>query len=130
MTRQTDYALQLILALRRATAEKPLSLKHFAKDSSISFLILQKVARALRQWHIVAACKGRDGGYYLKKPVAEITVREVMEAVEGLLATAGCACFLKHGRPEGRCRIRQGVWKLHQRVLELLEKTSVAELAK
>jgi Rrf2 family protein len=57
-----------------------------------SFLV--KIARDLIKAKLVVAKEGRGGGYSLTREPSEVTLREVVEAIEGPVATAGC---LVHG---------------------------------
>jgi len=89
-TKQVDYGLQLIVALVKAKKNEPLSLRKFSKDSNISFLFLQRIARALRQAGIVEADKGAYGGYFLKLNPSKIKIKDIIEAVDGKYGVSNC----------------------------------------
>lgn len=119
LNKQTDHAVSLIVALSKIPQGEVLSLRRFALDSSISFLFLQRVARALRSAGIVESVRGAHGGYRLLKDPSSISFREVIEAIEGPIAVIGCArgdgCELTD-----RCEAQQPLRKIEAEIAELL----------
>ena len=75
LNRQVDYAMQFIFRLSKAKNDQHISLKKFSTESNISFLFLQKIAKALRQAGLVRAELGPQGGYSLQKPIESITLK-------------------------------------------------------
>ena len=64
LRRETDYALQMLKILSKNKNQVE-SLSKIAKDTKISFLFLQKIARKLRLANIIKAHQGVEGGYQL-----------------------------------------------------------------
>lgn len=94
VNKQVDYALQLLLALSELAEKEYLSVGTFAEQRNISFLFLQKIVRKLKQAGFVASLKGSTGGYRLAVPAASITLKDIVEAVEGPYHVVSC---LKQG---------------------------------
>ncbi|PIR74716.1 MAG: hypothetical protein COU35_00910 [Candidatus Magasanikbacteria bacterium CG10_big_fil_rev_8_21_14_0_10_47_10] len=90
ISRQVDYGLQLLLALCAIEENTYLSLREFARDRKISFLFLQKIVRKLRVAGLVDAQKGAHGGYCLSVDPASITLKEIVEAIEGMYGPVTC----------------------------------------
>jgi len=90
LNRQTDYALQFLSALARLKEGESLPLSQFAKKGRVSFLFMQRIVGKLRIAGLVAACKGRSGGYRLSREANLITVLNVAEALEGNMAVVPC----------------------------------------
>ncbi len=88
--KQTDYAVELIIALSKLTEGELLSLGAFSKQSTISFLFLQRIAKSLREAGLIESVRGINGGYRLLKPASRISFREVIEAVQGPFSVLGC----------------------------------------
>jgi len=89
-TKELDYGLQLLLGLMNLEKEELLSLRRFSKESGISFLFLQRIARKLRLAGIIAATKGAQGGYILKANPKALRLKEIVEALEGEYAITDC----------------------------------------
>jgi Rrf2 family protein len=118
ISKQTDYAMYLMAALaQQKDGDDPLSLSGFAEDEELSFFFLQRIARKLRTAGLVRGVEGRNGGYCLKRPASEITVGEIIRAMEGVLRVTDCATegIDKACPRHDRCRV-QRTWcelKLH-----------------
>lgn len=97
-TKETDYGIQLLLALAKLKDRQVLSLRKFSAANNISFLFLQKVVRKLREAGLVESSKGAQGGYSLKKSLNKISLKEAVEAIDGECAVSNCL------RPEPDCR--------------------------
>lgn len=128
VSRQTDYALQLIFALSQAKNDETVSLKSFSRESSISFLFLQKIARSLRHHGIIAAVRGAQGGYRLAKPVQAISLRSVIEAVDGPYGVSACTKPGGACHKVGACHMQSGMERLKQAMIAQLEAMSVADM--
>ncbi len=82
LTRRADYAVRAMLALAREP-ERIQSGKHLARATGIPVAFVSQVMSDLSQAGLVDARVGRAGGYRLTRPVAEISMLSVVEAVEG-----------------------------------------------
>lgn len=85
-----DYSVQLMLSLSELAPGKFLSLKSFAQERNISFLFLQKIARQLKKAGLIDASKGSRGGYFLVHSAKDISLKDVIEAVEGKYSAVSC----------------------------------------
>jgi len=81
ISKELDYATQLMLALTKLKEGELLSLKTFSKESNISFLFLQRIASSLKKAKLIDSGRGVRGGYFLTKK--HISVKEIVAAVEG-----------------------------------------------
>ncbi len=91
ISKQTDYAVELILALSKLKEGELLSLRTFSKQSTISFLFLQRIARSLRGAGFIESVRGINGGYRLIRPAHQISFRDVIEAIEGPFGVIACS---------------------------------------
>lgn len=89
-TKEVDYGIQLISALAKLKKGELLSLRKFADETTISFLFLQRIAKKLREIGLIISVKGAQGGYKLNKDFKKITVKEIVESLEGECAVANC----------------------------------------
>lgn len=90
VSRQVDYGLQFLLALAALDTESCLSVRQFAEARNMSFLFLQKIARQLKQAELIEARKGARGGYVLAIPAQDITLKKIIDAIEGQYQTIEC----------------------------------------
>lgn len=108
-------------------AKQPLSLEDVAKKEGVSQGYLEEVARLLRAAKLVEGRRGIGGGYVLAKDPAEITVADVMVAIEGPTWTAEC---LAEKPVRARIAANDVVWrKVQGQVMTTLRSISIADVA-
>ncbi|MBU0546133.1 Rrf2 family transcriptional regulator [Patescibacteria group bacterium] len=130
LRKETDYAIQFLKLLSKQKKES-LSLAEISKTSGISFLFLQKIARKLRMAKIIKAEYGVRGGYSLRIPPEKISLKKIIEVVEGrcgLLACSGlgkakCECSMGHC-----CDLRSKMDKVNAQILKVLEGVKLKDL--
>ncbi|MEK7084492.1 MAG: Rrf2 family transcriptional regulator [Patescibacteria group bacterium] len=119
--KHVDYAIQLLVGLSAVSEGTVVSLQRFSKESTISFLFLQKIARDLRTAGMIHSVKGAGGGYVLSKPLEHISLLDVIHALEGSYAIAPCnvkgACCGK----EKTCRIKNPMKRVNDRLMQEMQ---------
>ena len=83
LTKRADYAIRATLALSRAADGERLSVRRISADERVPERFLPQVMGDLVRAGLVEGTVGRSGGYRLAKPSSEISLLEVVEAVEG-----------------------------------------------
>ncbi len=83
---KVDYALRALAELAVAPAG-PVKAERLATAQEIPLKFLENILLDMRQADIVRSQRGREGGYWLARAPAEISVADVIRAVEGPLAT-------------------------------------------
>jgi Rrf2 family protein len=83
LTKRADYAIRTVLALARAADDERLSVRRVAADQRVPERFLPQVMRDLVRAGLIDGTVGRAGGYRIAKPSAEISLLDVVEAVEG-----------------------------------------------
>ena len=86
LSAKADYAVRAAVELA-AAPDGPVKGEAIAATQGISLKFLENILAELRRSGIVASRRGSEGGYWLAKPAAEISVADVMRAVEGPLAS-------------------------------------------
>jgi Rrf2 family protein len=125
---KADYALRAAAELATAGGG-PVKGERLATKQQIPPKFLENILGDLRHAGLVRSQRGADGGYWLQRPANEITLAEIVRAVEGPLAT------VRGQRPEdveytGAAQPLQRVWIAVRRNLrEVLEQVTVADLA-
>ena len=124
---KVDYALRALLELA-AAPPGPVKGERLATAQEIPPKFLENILTELRRAEIVASQRGAEGGYRLAKPAAEISVADVVRALEGPIAS------VRGVRPEeveytGPARSLQPLWiELRASMRGVLEQTTLADL--
>ena len=125
---KADYAVRAAIELAAADAGSPLKKSAIVASQKIPPKFLENILAELRNAGLVESQRGSDGGYWLAQPAAEITVADVMRAVEGPLAS------VRNQRPEtleyeGTAEPLQKVWvALRGSIRDVLQATTLADL--
>jgi Rrf2 family protein len=86
VTAKVDYAVRAAAELA-AAAEGPVKGESLATAQGIPLKFLENILGELKHAGLVRSQRGTDGGYWLARPAAEITIADVIRAVEGPLAS-------------------------------------------
>jgi len=127
-TAKADYAVRAAVEL--AAAGGQLTADQVAQAQSIPANFLENILRDLRRAGIVDSRRGQQGGYALARPADEISIADVIRAVEGPLANV-------RGHPpedleyEGSSAKLREVWvALRANVRNVLEQVTLADVAR
>jgi Rrf2 family protein len=83
---KTDYAIRAALELAAAPDEKPVKGERIATAQAIPLRFLENILMQLRHAGLVDSRRGADGGYKLARPASEVTLADVIRAIDGPLA--------------------------------------------
>ena len=83
---KTDYAIRAALELAAATDDKPVKGERIATAQAIPLRFLENILMQLRHAGLVDSRRGADGGYRLARPAADVTLADVIRAIDGPLA--------------------------------------------
>jgi Rrf2 family protein len=129
VTAKADYAVRAVVELVEAEQDSPRKVDSLAKAQAIPVSFLENILTQLRSAGIVRSQRGPEGGYWLGRPAEEITLAEVIRAVEGPLVG------VRGQRPEevqysGSAESLQQVWiALRANLRAVLERVTVADVA-
>src|ERR1700744_6630124 len=84
---KADYAVRAAVELAAATDDKPVKADRLATAQDIPLNFLENILGELRHAGLVRSHRGAEGGFRLAKDPAEISVADVIRAVEGPLAS-------------------------------------------
>lgn len=128
ITARADCAVRALAELARSGSE-PLKAEALAKATGLAPKFLEAVLADLRHGDLVASRRGPDGGYWLARPAADISIADVIRTVEGPLAS------VRGERPEdvsysGAATGLQQVWiAVRVNLRSVLERVSIANVA-
>jgi Rrf2 family protein len=83
ITTQGDYALRCILNIARHQAQGPVSIRFMVAEERLPLDYVEQLLMKLRRRKLIKSVRGVNGGYLLDKKPSLITVKDVIEAVEG-----------------------------------------------
>jgi Rrf2 family protein len=84
---KVDYAVRAAVELAAATGDRPIKAERIATAQEIPLNFLENILGELRHAGIVRSHRGADGGFRLARPADQVTVADVIRAVEGPLAS-------------------------------------------
>jgi Rrf2 family transcriptional regulator, cysteine metabolism repressor len=87
---KAEYGVRLMVELGRQTPEQPTSLKVIADAEGLPLAYLEQVVARLRKAGLVMSARGARGGYWLARDVADISMFDVITALEGTIAPMEC----------------------------------------
>ena len=86
---KTDYAVRAAAELAAAEPGRPLKAERIAEAQSIPLNFLENILGQLRQAQIVQSRRGPEGGYLLARAATEISIADLIRAIDGPLAGVG-----------------------------------------
>lgn len=129
INRQTDYAIRVLLMLAQQPAGTRLSSFEIASEMLIPSAFLSRIVAQLAQAGLLVTFPGREGGLQLPRPAEKITLRDVVEVMEGRFLLSECMTGEEACPFEGDCRVRCRWIKLQAKILDELSSTTFADLA-
>ena len=126
---KADYAVRAAVELAAAPNEKPIKAEAIATKQGIPLNFLENILGELRHAGIVRSQRGFEGGFRLARAPAEITIADIIRAVEGPLAS------VRGGPPEesnypGAASELPRVWiAVRKNLRDVVERVTVADVA-
>jgi Rrf2 family protein len=130
VTREGDYGIRSVLFLARHPIKKVSFVNEISEEYKIPRSFLAKILQKLVKAKIVRSYRGVKGGFSLTKPAHDITVLDVLEAIEGKLALNICVPDKKKCAFSKHCPTHFLWANVQSKVSETLKKTNFEELAK
>ena len=78
---------------------------------------------------LLSSQQGTRGGYHLARVPSEISVADVIQAVEGPVTVTACSTDVESCGQFSTCNVRDPLWRVRERILSALGECTVAELA-
>jgi Rrf2 family protein len=129
LTRKGEYAIRGILYLAQQPPGKVSLLSEIAEATDAPQSFLAKIFQSFAKIGIVNSYRGTGGGFTLGRPPAQITLREVVEAVEGPIVPNRCLIGAGACARGEECNVHP-VWrKVQSQVVQILEGVTIEELA-
>lgn len=132
LTKKTDYALIAVSLMANRQGEVT-SAREIAAMTKVPQAILTNILKTLSSAGLVTSVRGTNGGYALARPLADISLREVIVAIEGPIQFVQCAlqpAVSKRSRCEleDSCPVRSPALRVHDRLESFLGNVSLDEI--
>lgn len=122
------YAVTAIIAVAIGEKTKPVTLAEISEEQGISISYLEQIFARLRKSLIVKGTRGPGGGYCLSREPKDISIAEIIIAVEDQLRVQKP---IGNGQANARSSLINSMWEeLSRRIQALLNETTVADLLK
>ena len=129
LSKKADYALMAMrhLALRSDAGSS--SAREIAEQYDIPVELLAKVLQRLARRGLLTSHQGTRGGYILSRPASQISVADVIQAIDGPVAFTVCTTEHDSCDQYGKCNVRDPLWRIKDRILHALALFTISELA-
>lgn len=127
LTTKGRFAVTAMLDLAMNEADKPVTLAGISERQSISLSYLEQLFSRLRRSGLVKSVRGPGGGYRIAKKLDQVSVSEIISAVDELIDATQCG-GQENCHDEGRCMTHDLWSSLNVKILEYLSGVSLADL--
>ena len=125
LSSKTHYGLIACHILGKNYPDNAVSASTLEAHISVSGKYIEQIMRMLSKRNIVSANRGASGGYYLSRPPKDITVGEIVRALEDDMEIIECV------KDDGKCKCcpSSGVWKkLYEGINDILDSMSLEQV--
>ena len=129
LSKKADYALIAMKHLALRADRGSSSAREIAGLYDVPIELMAKVLQRLVQKGLLESHQGTRGGYKLARVPSQISVADVIQAIEGPVTVT--ACTTEEGQCEqfSKCNVRDPLFRVRERILAALDECTIAELA-
>lgn len=130
LRRNTDYALRLAVNLAKHYGDESVSTRALAEEEDVSYQLACKLLQKLHGAGLVESNMGPKGGFCLRRTPTEVSIQEVIEAIQGPLRLN--RCLLNDGlcSRQGSCPVREKMGFLQEQMDSYLSSVTLDELVR
>ena len=129
LTHLADYAVVIMTAAARREAGARLSASELAQDTGVPLPTTQKLMGRLAAEGLLTSVRGAAGGFALARPAGEITLADIVEAVEGPIAMTVCSEGRTDCALDAHCMVKPHMGVVGNALRGALGAVSLTELA-
>ena len=129
-SRSAEYAIRAFVHLAEVPEGKYAMVKQIAAQSDIPAHFLAKILQQLARKGFLKSSKGPTGGFALRMPAQEITMYQIVDSVDGVADYQRCPGGQTECNDEAPCGMHDSWKELRSRIIDYLERTSIADLVK
>lgn len=129
-SRSSEYAIRAFVHLAQVPDGKYAMVKNIAEQEEIPAHFLAKILQQLARKGLLRSSKGPTGGFILRVPPDEVSLLQIVEALDGLGDYEKCASGLAECNDQAPCGMHDSWKALRSRIMEYLERTTIADVVK
>ena len=131
ISRKASYAVRALayLARNEEKSRERFLVAEVSAAVDIPRSFLAKIFQDLSKSRIVNSRRGAGGGFYLSRSASEITMRDVVESLEGEIAVRDCIADSQACDYEGNCSLKSVWMEAQEKFLDVLAGKTIGELA-
>ncbi len=123
------YGLRALIDLAQYSEEEAVSINSISQRQNISESYLEQLVAKMRKAGLVVSIRGAQGGYRLARPASEISVGDVLRALEGNLEAVECSALTDEGCQGADLCVTRYVWqKINESIARTVDEMKLAQL--
>lgn len=130
LSKGCKYGIRAALYVASQNNQEFVPIRKISEDLNISFHFLTKILQMLTHKNIMASYRGPHGGVLLARPADEITLMDMIKAIEGEDFLGGCALALPGCDDKNPCPFHEYWGECRDTLKTRFENTNLAELEK
>jgi len=128
LSKTCSYAIRAAIYLAEFPGQKYVPIKEISGKLGISFHFLTKILQMLTARNLLVSFRGPNGGIALAKPATDISILEIIEAVDGSTLFEACLLGLKSCDDKNPCWMHEQWSGERERLRELFKTTSIQKI--
>lgn len=135
LSKKTRYAMLALSVLAAEYGKEPVQIRRIAEREKISRRFLEGILLTLKNRGMLNSTRGKSGGYYLLKDPREVALFDVVICFEGSVSMLACVCEDQYMpcefcKDEDNCPIRKPFSEIYRHIIDVLRRTTLANLVK
>ncbi len=130
ISRLTDYGIVIMAHLAECEDDDSHNARELAEDTQLPAPVVSKILKSLTRAGLLISQRGSKGGYSLARTPGEISVVEMITALEGPVGITECTIQPGACAQESSCQVRDPWQRINSAVRAALERITLADLAK
>lgn len=126
LSKSADFAARIVVYL--ASEEGPHTMLCLAKKLEIPFHNLSKLVQALSKASVIETKQGKNGGIRLAKNPDEISLKTVIDVIDGPTRLSDCLTSSKACTLTGHCRIKEKFAQIQGKIDQLFDEVKIASM--
>ncbi len=133
ISKKTKYALKALIYLGRRYEQGPVLIQELSRDENIPKKFLELILLTLKNSGILQSKKGKGGGYYLGRAPKDVSIGNIIRALDGPIAPVSCVSETAYSRcteciDEMTCGIRLVMKDVRDAISNILDKTTLCDM--
>lgn len=128
LSKTCDYAMRAAFYIAAQNHNKFVPIREMSEELDISFHFLTKILQILNQKNIVVSFKGPNGGVALACPAKDISLTEIVEAIDGASVFYACLLGLDECGDENPCPMHFQWGPIRDQIKEIFDHTSLKDI--